>query len=278
MAEIIFQQGFCQMLLIFFSSLSMPELKAAAQHFGSIGYPHGMLHTVTHLQFGSRADRFMTAAWIKALTHSSRERYNVPMMHKETEVTGVILVGGKSRRMGVDKAFLEIEGTPLFERVLGVFTDIFARTILIGSQSERFARYGLPCYPDIYPGSALGGLYTGLVHAEAPYIFVSACDVPFPSSAVARHLTLLRDGFDAVVAKGADGFEPLFAVYASSCSEPMQRLLEKGNFCIFDFYPEMNIRYVAAEEFVGLEGASRTFLNLNTPEEFDRVTRNGNVR
>jgi len=200
------------------------------------------------------------------------------MMHTETEVTGVILVGGKSRRMGVDKAFLEIEGTPLFERVLRVFTDIFARTILIGSQRERFARYGLSCYPDMYPGSALGGLYTGLMHAETPYIFVSACDVPFPSGAVARHLVSLRDGFDAVVAKGADGFEPLFAVYASSCREPMRRLLEKDNFCIFDFYPEMNVRYVATEELARLDGAARTFLNLNTPEEFDRVTRNGNVR
>lgn len=180
--------------------------------------------------------------------------------------------------MGLDKAFLEIEGTPLFERVLRVFTDIFARTILVGSQDERFARYGLPCYPDMYPGSALGGLYTGLEHADTPFIFVSACDVPFPSGDVARYLVSLRDSFDAVVPTGADGFEPLFAVYSRSCREPMRRLLEEGNFCIFDFYPEMNVRYVATEEFAGLEGASRTFLNLNTPEEFDRVTRNGNVR
>lgn len=195
------------------------------------------------------------------------------MLHKETEVTGVILVGGKSRRMGVDKAFLEIEGTPMFERVLRVFTDIFTRTILIGNQCERFARYGLPCYPDIYPGSALGGLYTGLVHAGTPYIFVSACDVPFPSSAVARHLASLRDGFDAVVAKGADGFEPLFSVYSSSCREPMRELLKKDNFCIFDLYPDLNVRYVATEELAPLDGGERTFLNLNTPEEFARITR-----
>jgi molybdenum cofactor guanylyltransferase len=195
------------------------------------------------------------------------------MMRKETEITGVILVGGKSRRMGVDKAFLEIEGTPLFERVLQVFTDIFDRTILIGNQCERFARYNLPCYPDLYPGSALGGLYTGLVHMGTPYIFVSACDVPFPSSAVARHLASLRDGFDAVVAKGADGFEPLFAVYSSSCREPMQELLEEDNFCIFELYPGMNVRYVATEELARLDGAERTFINLNTPEEFARISR-----
>ncbi len=195
------------------------------------------------------------------------------MLGKETDVTGVILVGGKSRRMGVDKAFLTVEGIPLFERVLRVFTHIFSRTILIGDESERFTGYPLPRCPDLYPGSALGGLYTGLMHAGTPFIFVSACDVPFPSPDVVRYLLFLRNGYDAIVPRGVDGFEPLFAVYSVSCLEPMRRLLEQGNFCIFDFYPDVNVRYVESEELAGIEGGERTFLNLNTPEEFARLPR-----
>jgi molybdenum cofactor guanylyltransferase len=197
------------------------------------------------------------------------------MLYNETDVTGVILVGGKSRRMGVDKAFLEIEGTPLFVRVLRVFRGTFERTILIGSPAERFACHGLPVYPDIYPGSALGGLYTGLVHAGTPYIFVSACDLPYPSSAVARNLASLRHGFDAVVPKGVDGFEPLFAVYSTGCREPVRHFLENGKLCIFDLYPELNVRYVLAEELTRLDGGERTFVNVNTPEDLARVTRKG---
>jgi len=212
-----------------------------------------------------------------ALTRKPWRRYNISMQPRETEVTGVILVGGKSRRMGVDKAFLEIEGTPLFERVLRVFETTFDKTILIGSHAERFSRYGLPLYPDIYPGSALGGLHTGLVRADTPYIFVSACDVPFPSMAVARYLASLRDGFDAVVPKGTDGFEPLFAIYSAGCREPMRRFLEKGNVRIFDLYPDMNVRYVSTEELARLDGGERTFVNLNTPGEYLRVTREGSI-
>ena len=78
----------------------------------------------------------------------------------EHDITGVILVGGKSRRMGRDKAFLEVAGKPLIERVLEVFRNSFTQVILVGNREERFAGYGLPVLPDIYPGSALGGLYT----------------------------------------------------------------------------------------------------------------------
>jgi molybdopterin-guanine dinucleotide biosynthesis protein A len=184
------------------------------------------------------------------------------------DMTAVILVGGKSRRMGEDKAFLEIEGVPLFERVLAVCREVFARVILIGGQGARFAGYGLPVHPDIYPGSALGGLYTGLVQAGTPYVFAAACDLPFPSSTVARHLASLRDGFDAVVPRSAEGFEPLFAVYARTCLEPMRRLLEQGNFRIYDLYTELNVRYVPMDELARLAGDERALVNVNTPEEF----------
>jgi molybdopterin-guanine dinucleotide biosynthesis protein A len=212
------------------------------------------------------------------LTGMCRQRYTLPMERKVAEVTGVILVGGKSRRMGVDKAFLEIDGTPLFERVLRVFQDVFVRTILIGDTAGPFSRYGLPVYPDIYSGSALGGLYTGLVHGGTPHIFVSACDVPFPSSAVVRHLISLRNGFDAVVPTGSDGFEPLFAVYSATCRELMKQFLEIGAVRIFDLFPELNVRTVPVEELARLDGGNRTFVNINTPEDLARVTRRGPTR
>ena len=188
-----------------------------------------------------------------------------------SDSTGIILVGGKSRRMGVDKAFLKIDGIPLFERVLSVFRETFSRIILIGNRMERYSRYGLPIHPDIYPGSSLGGLYTGLAHAETAHIFVASCDLPFPSGAVARHLLSMKEGCDGVVPTGPDGCEPLFAVYSESCREPMRRFLERETFCILDLFPELNIRYVPVEQLSHLEGAERTFINVNTPEEFARA-------
>ncbi|KAF0217266.1 MAG: molybdopterin-guanine dinucleotide biosynthesis protein [Geobacteraceae bacterium] len=187
------------------------------------------------------------------------------------DITGVILVGGKSRRMGRDKAFLEVSGKPLFERVLDAFRDSFDRVILVGNREERFAGYGLPVLPDIYPGSALGGLYTGLHNAETEYVFVSSCDLPFPSREVLRYLCSLRDGFDAVVPSTTHGYEPLFALYSKSCLEPIRTLLDSGDFCAYAYYPQVRVRHVAYEELARFDGDGRAFLNVNTPEEFAKI-------
>jgi molybdenum cofactor guanylyltransferase len=191
------------------------------------------------------------------------------------DTTGVILVGGKSRRMGRDKAFLQIAGKPLFERVLEVFRESFDQLLLVGDRAERFARFGLPILPDIYPGSALGGLYTGLRHAETEYIFVSSCDLPFPNRDLLLFLCSLRGGFDAVVPNTAQGFEPLFAVYAKSCLGPMRGLLEKGNMRVYDFYPQVRVRYVRGEELAHLDRDGKSFVNINSPEELERIRKEG---
>ena len=188
------------------------------------------------------------------------------------DITGVILVGGKSRRMGRDKAFLDFAGRPLVERVLDLFRESFARVVLVGDRQERFDPYDLPVLPDLYPGSALGGLYTGLAQAETEHIFVASCDIPYPSGEVLRLLCSLRDGFDAVVPMPAHGFEPLFALYAKSCLGAMKELLESGNFCVFDFYPQVTIRYVTREELAVVDPDGRAFVSVNTPGEFARLT------
>ncbi|MEK7826454.1 MAG: molybdenum cofactor guanylyltransferase [Thermodesulfobacteriota bacterium] len=191
------------------------------------------------------------------------------------DITGVILVGGKSRRMGRDKAFLQIVGKTLFERVLEIFRESFDRIVLVGDRAERFAAYDLPVLPDIYPGSALGGLYTALYHAETEYIFVSSCDLPFPNREILLYLCSLRDGFDAVVPNTAHGFEPLFALYAKSCLGPMRVLLESGNFCAYGYYPHVRVRYVKGEELAPLDRDGRSFVNVNTPEEFEKIKEGG---
>jgi molybdenum cofactor guanylyltransferase len=189
----------------------------------------------------------------------------------EQDITGIILVGGKSRRMGKDKAFLEVGGKPLFEISLDLFRAHFARVILVGNRPERFAAYGLPVVPDIFPGSSLGGLYTGLQSAQTDQVFVSSCDLPYPSPEVLRYLCSLREGFDAVVASTKYGFEPLFALYAKSCLAPIKALLESGECCAYAYYPQIRVRYVPPEELAPFDRDGKAFLNLNTPEEFAKL-------
>lgn len=189
----------------------------------------------------------------------------------ERDITGVILVGGKSRRMGTDKAFITIAGRPLFEIVLEIFSKAFPRIILVGDRPERFASYNLPMLPDIFPGSSLGGLYTGLFHAPTPHVFVSSCDLPFPNLDILRYLCSLKEGYDAVVPMTSHGYEPLFALYSKSCLAPIKTLLESGECCAFAYYPQLNIRYVTADELKRFDAGGTAFLNLNTPEELAKI-------
>jgi molybdenum cofactor guanylyltransferase len=197
-----------------------------------------------------------------------------PKLH---DITGIILVGGKSRRMGQDKAFMKVGGVAIFDRILAVFRESFERVLLVGDREERFAGYHLPVVPDIYPGSALGGLYTGLYRAETEYVFVASCDLPYPSAELLRHLCSLKEGYDAVVPVPAHGYEPLFAVYSKRCLQPIRELLESGDFCAYAYYPQVNIRYVPESEFTHLCPEGKCFVNVNTPEEFQRLERGPKV-
>jgi molybdenum cofactor guanylyltransferase len=189
----------------------------------------------------------------------------------EAEIVGAILVGGKSRRMRRDKAFLTIEGMTLLERVARAFGEIVAATLLVGGDEERFARFGMPVTPDVRPGSSLGGLYTALLHSPAPYILVAPCDIPFPSVPLFRHLVSLRHDYDAVVPLTGAGYEPLCAVYGKRCLEPMRRLLDAGNYRIYDFYPEVALRAVPENELRAVDPSGCGLVNVNTPEDFRAI-------
>lgn len=184
------------------------------------------------------------------------------------DVTGVILAGGRSSRMGRDKAMLKIGEETLFDRILGIMQPLFPRIIIAGDRPD-LTRPGLPYYPDRYPGSALGGLYTGLLMAETDTIFVSSCDIPFPASDIIRILLDEREGYDGVVPRTPDGYEPLFALYHKNCLSVMQDMLERHEYCVFDFYPLKNIRYVSVSKFP--QDWRLSLMNVNTPEEFDSI-------
>lgn len=191
------------------------------------------------------------------------------------DVTGVILVGGKSSRIGREKAFLPVGGVPVFERVLDVLRKHLEKVILVGDRPERFAKYGLPIYPDIYAGSSLGGLYTGLHVSGTHYVFVAPCDLPFASGGLLQYLVSLREGYDVVVPMTSGYPEPLFALYSKDCLNPMRELLVAGNFRIFDFYPRVRVRRVQGAELFPFDRSGNAFLNVNTTEEYERLLHEG---
>lgn len=184
------------------------------------------------------------------------------------DITGVILVGGKSRRMGQDKAFLLIEGLPVIERMITVMQGCFKKLVLVGDRPERFEQYGLPVLQDSYPGSSLGGLYTGLQHAETGQIFVSSCDIPFPDPELVRLICAEAGGYEAVVPATDNGLEPLFALYYKSCLPTMLAALEVGNYRITSVLHHLNVKTIPNEQMKAVDPGGKGLLNINTPQDY----------
>lgn len=187
-------------------------------------------------------------------------------------VTGVILVGGKSRRMGQDKAFLEIDGQPLVGRIIRALQGCFQQLLLVGDQPERFLSYGIPVVPDIYPGSSLGGLYTGLKSVATEQIFVTSCDIPFPNPELIRLICRQADSCDAVIPATKNGLEPLFARYRQSALPVMQAALDAGNYRITSVLEQLQILRIESDLLRTVDPDGRSLLNINTPPEYAACT------
>jgi len=187
-------------------------------------------------------------------------------------ISSVILAGGQSRRLGQDKAFVEVGGQPLIERVLQVVRALSDDVVIVTNDPARYERLGVRLVGDIYPGKAsLGGIYTGLASARAEQALVVGCDMPFLNLGLLRHMIRLAAGY-AVVIPRYDGYlEPLHAIYHRRCLPTMQAHLEADELRIAEVLAALPARYVSAAEIDLYDPERLTFFNINTPEDLARA-------
>ncbi len=187
-----------------------------------------------------------------------------------SDITGVILAGGRSRRMGRDKATLALAGRTLFERAHDAFEPVFTQILIAGDRPD-LASATVPYFADEYPGSALGGIHGGLSAAQTPWIFVIPCDLAAPDANLIRHLLPYRHNQDAVVPRTTAGFEPVFALYHKNCLPVMEHMLQGGNFRIYDFYDRIRTRFVDNDELP--DGWQTALVNLNSPLDIEQLSK-----
>jgi molybdopterin-guanine dinucleotide biosynthesis protein A len=188
------------------------------------------------------------------------------------KITGIILAGGKNLRMGQNKAFLEVQGERIIDRIKRIFVDLFDEVLLVTNSSRDYLDLNLRIVTDLYrEKGALGGVYSGLFHASYSHAFVAACDMPFLRKALVSHLVGLSPGYDIVIPRTEDGLQPLHAVYSRKCLPFMEALLRRDNLKIIDFFQRVKKREVPTEEILPLDPQLISFLNLNTPEDLARI-------
>ncbi len=192
---------------------------------------------------------------------------------------GAILTGGRARRMGGRKADLVIEGKSLVERVHERIAPLCGEVVCVGGE-EYLAHVGVATIPDLYPGAnSMGGIATALKYAgeifgpRAPVLAV-ACDMPMLDPAVLSLLARsLGDTDDVAVVRTEFGYEPLCAVYRASAFDVFARCIEGGELRIAATFAGLAVRRITTAELAGVDPELTTFLNVNRPDDLEKVRR-----
>ena len=190
-----------------------------------------------------------------------------------TAVSVGVLAGGRSLRMGQDKALLPVGGRPVIQRVLERVSLLSNDVILVTNTPDRY-RFCPDCRltGDIYPNKgSLGGIHSALTAAVYPHCLIVGCDMPFLNVVLLRHLLRLAPGCDVVVPRITDNLETMHAVYAKACLEPIERHLLTDDLRIRSFFDEVHVCIVEREELERFDPLLRSFLNMNTPSDWDRL-------
>jgi molybdenum cofactor guanylyltransferase len=185
--------------------------------------------------------------------------------------TIAISAGGKSSRMGTDKAFVHILGKPLIEHLIERVADVGQEeTLLITNRLADYAHLTLPMYKDVLPDKgSLGGIYSAIYHSSHPYTLVLACDMPFVSTDLLRYMAALRAGdqYDVIVPRVAGYPQGLHALYSRDCLEPIRQRLEADELKVVSFYDDVRVRYIDEDEYKAFNEKGLAFYNVNTPDE-----------
>ncbi len=175
--------------------------------------------------------------------------------------------------MGQDKAFLKVGGRRVIERVLNRVKPL-TNDLFIGVNSpEKYEEFGLRLVVDVYPGqAALGGIYSAIKAARYPHVVVVACDMPFLNSDLLQHLVNLAPTADVVVPLiEPPRPETLHAVYSKNCLPAIESRLLANKLRIIGFFDEVAVRYVGRDEVARFDNSFYSFINMNTPEDWQKV-------
>jgi len=192
--------------------------------------------------------------------------------HAVEPVTAFVLAGGKSSRMGQDKAFLQLEGCTLLARAMELAKAAACGAYIVGS-SEKFAAFG-PVIADVYPERGpLGGIYAALSQTGTDLNLVIAVDLPFLNPRFLKYLiSRAREPHAGVVVPKVSGsLQPLCAVYRRSFAEIAERSLRAGRNKIDSLFSEIQTRVIEQEELQQNGFAAEMFRNLNTLEDWNEA-------
>lgn len=187
-------------------------------------------------------------------------------------MTGIVLAGGRSRRMGFNKAFIEFNSRRLIDHSVELLKEIFEEVIVVVKDVRTYTYLNVRIVRDlIEEQGSLVGLYSGLLSSSSEYNFIAACDMPFLKKEVIHYLASLTKGYDAVIPLYNGHYEPLHGIYSRRCLKVLEERIRERDFRITSIFKTLNVRVVKEEEVRGFDPDLISFMNINTREDLTKL-------
>lgn len=187
-------------------------------------------------------------------------------------MTGFVLAGGKSSRMGSNKALLSLNGSTLLERTRAIVEQVCEKVFILGER-RVYGAFG-ECYEDVYPDCGpLGGIHAALLNSRTPYSLVTAVDTPFVSAGFLNYMIERALNSSAIVTapRIAGMVQPLCTVFSKDFLPLAETALKSGNYKVEAAFPREQTLLVEEGDLGQFEMAAGMFENLNTPEDLERA-------
>ncbi len=187
---------------------------------------------------------------------------------------GVVLAGGSSRRLGLDKALLRFGGAPLLKIVVDRISQVCEDVVVAVDRPARYQalRLSAKLVADAAPGlGPISGLQSGLQACDTEHILVVACDLPFLNVELLRFIADLPRSYQALVPRSEGRWQPLCAIYARSCLEVVDAMVSAGGGSIHQLLERLDVQRPDEEEIRRLDPNGLSFLNLNERSDLDKA-------
>ena len=192
---------------------------------------------------------------------------------KNAGIEGFVLVGGKSLRMGRNKALLELNGRPLASRAADLLRPYVSATTFVGSPDQS-APAGITMLADLFPERGpLGGICTALEKSHCDWNLFLACDMPFVEDSFLRFLAerALGSAADAVVPKTSQSLEPLCAAYHRRCLPAIRRTLETSPAGVVDALKQLRVEVITSAQLAALGFSEDMFADIDTEAQWAQI-------
>lgn len=193
-------------------------------------------------------------------------------------MTGVILAGGKSSRMGQNKSLLKIGNKTIIELIVESISPIFNEIIIVTNSKDEYNMLkDVKIVPDAFiknETNSLIGLYTGILEAKNDYAFVVPCDMPFINRKLIEYMMNNIDNNDIIVPYINGHYQSLHAIYNKSTLNYIKSLYDKECYKInklFEDFPQLKVKQIHNNILEDLKVDEDCFLNLNTPEDYENA-------